>query len=113
MSKKIQRDGTCATIMHTTCRFAKRSFPVLPPIRSVVMEHVKQYTVIGIVHDMAYAALIRIQCLTVGARQPLAWPTIGWVIVSLFGGDDIPNRIDYSLCHVPRILHMQKTIEIN
>ena len=37
LSKKYQRDSTFANSLHATCRLAKRSFPVLPPIGSILL----------------------------------------------------------------------------
>ena len=36
LSKKYQRDGKSASSLHATCRLAKRSFPVLPSVGSII-----------------------------------------------------------------------------
>ena len=95
LSSEFQREGTSASSLHATCRFAKRSFPVLPSVGSVVESADVQYVVIQIVHSTVYAALLRIKSLQHGTRHPLPWPTIGWTIVSLEGADEQNNAIDY------------------
>ena len=69
-----------------------------------------KYVVIGFVRHIRYASLFRIQCLTHVSCYPLHWPTVGWLIIMLHGADDIPVKIDYKLCHVPRTLNMRMEV---
>ena len=74
MSMTFQMNGGSADSMHVACRLAKRLFPIVPTVGSILLNGLNgnmAYYVIGIVQRSPYTSLLRIQSCTLGSRHPL------------------------------------------
>ena len=114
LNKKLQRDGTSATSIHATCRLAKRSIPLIPGVGSLLSNNGIEYDVTAILQYSTYCSLLRVKLNGVftGTRL-LAWPQMGWTIVTIHGAEQQSKSIDYRNCHVPRSLYMRRHTGIN
>ena len=75
LNKKYQRDGSSSDSIHSTCRLAKRSIPVLPSVGSILNCNEVDYKVVSILQSSVYASLLRVQSLVTLLSSLLSWPS--------------------------------------